>query len=118
MPRKKITGAVREVEADYRFHSPLVTKFINCMMERGKKRTAERIVYGALDIMKKKNNDPTLTTFKAAIENVKPAVEVKSRRVGGANYQVPVEVRPERRLSLAIRWIKDAASARKGQSMQ
>jgi len=71
-----------------------------------------------MDIIKKKNSDPTLNTFKQAVENVKPALEVKSRRVGGANYQVPVEVRPERRVSLAFRWLREAARARKGKSMQ
>jgi small subunit ribosomal protein S7 len=108
----------REVEAELRFHSTLVAKFINAFMEQGKKSTAENIVYGALEIIKKKNGDPTLNTFKQAIENVKPSLEVKSRRVGGANYQVPIEVRPERKLSLAFRWLREAARARKGQSMQ
>jgi small subunit ribosomal protein S7 len=117
MPRKKI-ATLRELEPDSRYHNALVTKFINCFMERGKKRTAEQIVYGALEIMKKKNGDPTLNTFKQALENVKPTLEVKSRRVGGANYQVPVEVRPERRVSLAIRWIREASRARKGKSME
>jgi small subunit ribosomal protein S7 len=117
MPRKKVTGK-REVVPDPRFHSQLVTQFINGIMERGKKRTAEAIFYGALEIIKKKNGDPTLNTFKQAIENVKPALEVKSRRVGGANYQVPVEVRPERRISLAIRWLREATRSRKGKSMQ
>jgi small subunit ribosomal protein S7 len=116
MPRKKVTSK-REPAADPRFHSPLVTQFINGIMERGKKRTAEAIFYGALELIKKKNGDPTLNTFKQAVENVKPALEVKSRRVGGANYQVPVEVRPERRISLAIRWLREAARARKGKSM-
>jgi small subunit ribosomal protein S7 len=117
MPRKKVT-AKREVPPDARYHSPLVTQFINGLMERGKKRTAERCFYGALEIIKKKNGDPTLNTFKQAVENVKPSLEVKSRRVGGANYQVPIEVRPERRISLAIRWIREASRARKGKSME
>jgi len=117
MPRKK-TSFLRETPPDYRFHSPLVSKFVNALMEKGKKSTAEAIVYGALEIIKKKNGDPTLNTFKQAIENVKPALEVKSRRVGGANLQVPIEVRPERKLSLAFRWLREAARARKGQSMQ
>jgi small subunit ribosomal protein S7 len=117
MPRKKVTSK-REVPPDARYHSPLVTQFINGLMERGKKRTAERCFYGALEIIKKKNGDPTLNTFKQAVENVKPSLEVKSRRVGGANYQVPIEVRPERRISLAIRWIREASRARKGKSME
>jgi small subunit ribosomal protein S7 len=87
-------------------------------MEKGKKSTAEQIVYGALEIIRKKNGDPTLNTFKQAVENVKPSLEVKSRRVGGANLQVPIEVRPERKLSLAFRWLREAARARKGQSMR
>lgn len=117
MPRKAATTK-REVPPDAHFHSPLVTQFINGLMERGKKRTAERCFYGALDLIRKKNGDPTLNTFKQAVENVKPSLEVKSRRVGGANYQVPIEVRPERRISLAIRWIREAARARKGKSME
>jgi small subunit ribosomal protein S7 len=117
MPRKKNTQK-REPAPDHRYHNTVVQKFINSIMEAGKKRTAERIFYGAMDIIKKKNGDPTLNTFKQAIENVKPALEVKSRRVGGANYQVPVEVRPERRISLAFRWLREAARARKGKSME
>ncbi|NTV51463.1 MAG: 30S ribosomal protein S7 [Candidatus Firestonebacteria bacterium] len=117
MPRKKIS-LQRETAPDYRFHSALVSKFVNALMEKGKKATAEKIVYGALEIIKKKNGDPTLNTFKQAVENVKPALEVKSPRVGGANLQVPIEVRPERKLSLAFRWLREAARARKGQSMQ
>ncbi len=117
MPRKKMISK-REIPPDHRYNSALMQQFINAFMERGKKRLAEQIVYGALDIMKKKNGDPTLNTFKQALENVKPSLEVKSRRVGGANYQVPVEVRPERRVSLAIRWLREAARARKGKSLQ
>ncbi|MCD4813098.1 30S ribosomal protein S7 [bacterium] len=117
MPRRKEV-AKRELENDHRYNSPVVTKFINNIMKGGKKSTAERIFYGALTIMKEKNGDPTLNTFKQALENVKPQLEVKSRRVGGANYQVPIEVRTERQLSLAIRWLKDAATARKGKSMK
>jgi len=117
MPRRKEV-AKREIEGDHRYNSPVVTKFINCLMKGGKKSVAENILYGALAIIKNKNGDPTLNTFKQALENVKPQLEVKSRRVGGANYQVPVEVRSERQLSLAIRWIKDAAKSRKGKSMK
>lgn len=116
MPRKKLTG-VRPIKQDFRFHSPLVTQFINATMKWGKKSLAEKIFYDALDMIKAKNGDPTLNTFKQAVDNVKPLLEVKSRRVGGANYQVPVEVRPERQISLAIRWLRDAARARKGKTM-
>jgi len=117
MPRRK-ESVKRDVPADARFNNQLVTKFINCLMDDGKRSKAEAIFYGALEIIKSKNGDPTLNTFKQAMDNVKPALEVKSRRVGGANYQVPVEVRPERQISLAIRWIKDAALSRKGKSMR
>jgi small subunit ribosomal protein S7 len=87
-------------------------------MVSGKRSKAENAFYKALDMIKAKNGDPTLNTFKQAMDNVKPLLEVKSRRVGGANYQVPIEVRPERQISLAIRWIKDAALARKGKSLE
>jgi len=115
---RKNAATPRELEPDYLFKSRLVTNFINCLMKKGKKGQAEQIFYGALEIMKKKNGDPTLNTFKQAMENVKPALEVKSRRVGGANYQVPIEVRAERQNSLAIRWLQDAARGRKGRNMQ
>ncbi len=117
MPRRKEV-AKRPLDPDYRFNSTLVTKFINNIMKDGKKNIAEGIFYNALDIIKEKNGDPTLNTFKQAVENVKPQLEVKSRRVGGANYQVPIDVRPERQISLAIRWLLDAARARSAQSME
>jgi small subunit ribosomal protein S7 len=117
MPRRKVISK-RETEGDHRFNNQVVTKFVNSLMKGGKKSTAESIFYGALTIIKDKNGDPTLNTFKQAVENVKPQLEVKSRRVGGANYQVPIEVRSERQLSLAIRWLKEAASSRKGKSMK
>lgn len=116
MPRRKEVPK-RPIDPDYRFNNQVVTKFINNLMKSGKKATAEKLFYGALDIIKEKNGDPTLNTFKQALENVKPQLEVKSRRVGGANYQVPIEVRPERQLSLAIRWLLDAAKSRSGQSL-
>jgi len=86
-------------------------------MRNGKKSTAERICYGAFDVIRQKTNDDPLKVFKSAIENVKPVVEVKSRRVGGASYQVPVEIRPVRRVALAFRWIQDYSKARAGKSM-
>lgn len=116
MPRRKEVPK-RNLEPDYRFNSTLVTKFINNLMKDGKKSTAENMFYRALDIIKEKNGDPTLNTFKQAVDNVKPQLEVKSRRVGGANYQVPIEVRPERQISLAIRWLLDAARSRTGQGL-
>ena len=95
----------------------MVAKFVNVLMTRGKKSTAERVCYGAFDrIQDKTGNDP-LRVFRSALDNVKPVVEVKSRRVGGASYQVPVEVRPSRRLSLAMRWISGYAKSRSGKSM-
>jgi len=103
--------------ADSRYKSVLVTQFINNIMERGKRRCAESIVYGAIDLVGQKTGGDGLTVFKKAIDNVKPTLEVKSRRVGGANYQVPMEVPQERRTSLAIRWIIQYARERSGKSM-
>jgi small subunit ribosomal protein S7 len=102
----------RETNPDPIYQSPLVTKFVNCVMNRGKKSTAERIFYGAMDVVKDKTKDDPVKTLKKAIDNVKPLLEVKSRRVGGATYQVPVEVNPARRQSLSIRWIISYASQR------
>mgnify|MGYP003572544727 CR=1 FL=1 len=95
----------RETQADPRFESTTVTKFINALMLDGKKSLAEKIFYDALEIVEEKSGQPGLNVFRTALTNAKPALEVKSRRVGGATYQVPIEVRPERRSALAIRWI-------------
>ena len=103
--------------ADPKFSSVDVAKFVNVLMKAGKKSVAERIIYGALEQIKKKSNKDPLEIFNLAVSNVKPVVEVKSRRVGGANYQVPVEVRPVRRVALAMRWIRDAARGRGEKSM-
>src|SRR4051812_44002720 len=110
MPRKGLVSH-REVKADPVYNTQLVQKFINCMMWDGKKSTTERIFYDALESVRGKGDDDPLRLFKKAVENVKPLMEVKSRRVGGANYQIPIEVSQERRTSLSIRWI--LASARK-----
>jgi small subunit ribosomal protein S7 len=108
----------REVLPDPKFGDLVVTKFMNYVMYEGKKAVAENIVYGAFDILAEKKKDQTaVETFHSALDNVAPAVEVRSRRVGGATYQVPVEVRPERRQALAIRWIIQAARDRSGHSM-
>jgi len=107
----------REVLPDPKYGSRLIAKFINIMMLRGKKSVAERIMYGALSAIEDRAKQEGLKVFKTAIENVKPAVEVKSRRVGGSTYQVPVEVRPERRTSLAMRWVIGAARRRPERSM-
>jgi small subunit ribosomal protein S7 len=104
MPRKGHI-AKRGVESDPVYGSDLVTKFVNCMMWGGKKSTAERIVYSSMTRLQEKGGDEALKLFKKAVENVKPLLEVKTRRVGGANYQVPVEVNADRRTSLAIRWL-------------
>jgi small subunit ribosomal protein S7 len=95
----------------------MVTKFINVLMSKGKKSTAERVCYGAFDLVQERTGGDPLKVFRSAIDNVKPAVEVKSRRVGGASYQVPVEIRPVRRMALAFRWIAEYARARGGRSM-
>src|SRR5713101_664181 len=104
MPRKAHI-VKREIVPDPMYQSTLVSKFVNCMMYGGKKSTARQILYRAMDVIQKKTNDEPLKLFKKAVENVKPVLEVKSRRVGGANYQVPIEVNPDRRTSLAIRWL-------------
>jgi small subunit ribosomal protein S7 len=107
----------REVLPDPKYGSRLVAKFVNIMMIRGKKSTAERIMYDAMTSVEDRSKQEALKMFKTAIDNVKPAVEVKSRRVGGSTYQVPVEVRPDRRTSLAMRWVITAARRRAERSM-
>lgn len=107
----------REVIPDPKFGDIVVTKFMNSVMYEGKKSTAERIVYGAFDIIEGKMKSDPLSVFKSALENVAPAIEVRSRRVGGATYQVPVEVRTERRQALAIRWLITAARGRNDKTM-
>jgi small subunit ribosomal protein S7 len=107
----------REVLPDAKYGDNVLAKFINSVMEQGKKGVAERIVYGALDRIGKKGNQDPVKIFHDAIENVKPTVEVRSRRVGGATYQVPVEVRPERRQALAFRWLVSYARERNEQTM-
>ena len=116
MPRRREVPK-REILPDPKFASTDVAKFINVLMTRGKKSVAERIMYGGLDQIQKKSGKDPFEVFGAAINNVKPMVEVKSRRVGGANYQVPVEVRPIRRTALAMRWLREAARKRGEKSM-
>ncbi|RMD86178.1 MAG: 30S ribosomal protein S7 [Candidatus Dadabacteria bacterium] len=108
----------REILPDPKYKEVVVAKFINSMQLKGKKSIAEKIFYGALDLIEERTKQSGLETFKKALENVKPVVEVRSRRVGGATYQVPVEVRPERQLALAIRWIITQARARSEKSMR
>ena len=118
MPRRRIV-AKRELPADGVYGSQLVTKFINCMMSDGKQSTSMKIVYASFEIIKEKSGDDPVKVFKKALDNVKPSLEVKSRRVGGSNYQVPVEVNPNRRLSLSIRWLVSFARSRgDGKTMQ
>jgi small subunit ribosomal protein S7 len=107
----------REIIPDPKFHDIVVTKFMNSVMYEGKKSVAETIVYGAFDIIQTKTKQSPIEVFKSALENVAPAIEVRSRRVGGATYQVPVEVRNERRQALAIRWIITAARGRNDKTM-
>src|ERR1700685_740225 len=109
---------VREIPADPKYHDRTVAKLMNIVMERGKKSLAEQIFYHALDLVADRTKEDGLVVFKRALDNVRPAVEVRSRRVGGANYQVPVEVRPLRRSSLAMRWLVTAARARGEKSMR
>jgi len=118
MPRKAHI-VKREIVPDPMYQSTLLSKFVNCMMYGGKKSTAQGLLYNAMDVIQKKTQDDPLKLFKKAIENIKPVLEVKSRRVGGSNYQVPVEVNPNRRLSLAIRWVVGYATERgDGKTMQ
>jgi small subunit ribosomal protein S7 len=117
MPRRKVTDK-REILPDPVYNSKLVSKFINTIMRHGKKTVAEKICYGAFDIIKAKTGNDPLKVFKTALENVKPVIEVKPRRVGGATYQVPVDVRPQRRIALAFRWIIGFAKKRSGKSMK
>jgi small subunit ribosomal protein S7 len=116
MPRKG-PAPRRDLVSDPVYHSVLVTQLVNKVMLHGKRSLAERTVYEAMDLMAAKSGDDALTAFKRAVDNVKPPLEVKSRRVGGATYQVPVEVRPRRSTTLAIRWLVDFARARREKTM-
>ncbi len=107
----------REIEPDYRYANPVLAKFINSVMKDGKKTVAEKIVYTALDQVKEETKQDPMEMFDAALRNVTPLVELKSRRIGGANYQVPREVRGERRMALAFRWLIGAARSKKGKPM-
>jgi small subunit ribosomal protein S7 len=111
MPRRRQVPK-RPVDKDPRYGDPMITKFTNCVMRDGKRSVAEKIVYTALERVEQRSGEDAVKVFRRAVENVRPAVEVKSRRVGGSTYQVPVEVRPERRTALAYRWIINFARAR------
>lgn len=112
--KPRVTGV--GVKPDPKYGNMLLSKFINCVMHSGKKSTAQGLVYSAMDIMAERTKEEPLKVFMQALENIKPIVEVKSRRVGGANYQVPVPVSPKRQLSLAIRWLLQAARSKSGKS--
>ncbi len=116
MPRRREVPK-RDILPDPKFHDQTVAKFVNVLMRDGKKSIAERILYGALDMIKERGKEEPLEVFGSALEAVRPVVEVKSRRVGGATYQVPVEVRPTRRTALAMRWLVDSARKRSEKSM-
>ncbi len=107
----------RKILSDPKYTSPVVAKFINYVMKDGKKSTAERVVYAAFDILAEKTQKPAMDVFNEAMNNVSPSLEVKSKRVGGANYQIPMQVRAERRLQLAFRWMLVAARGKKGKPM-
>ncbi|HET6464989.1 MAG TPA: 30S ribosomal protein S7 [Nitrospiria bacterium] len=117
MPRRAAISQ-RVVNPDPRYNDKLVSKLINVIMRKGKKSTAEKICYQSMDFIKTKTGNDPLKIFKTAVDNVKPMLEVKSRRVGGASYQVPVEIRPNRRMALALRWLTQFAQQRSGKSMQ
>ena len=114
---RKRRAVKRDVLPDAIYNSKIVTKLINQIMNDGKKGTAQKIVYDAFDIIKEKTNEDPMVIFNKAMENIKPALEVKSRRVGGANYQVPVEVKSDRAIALAFRWLAQYARLRNGHSM-
>jgi small subunit ribosomal protein S7 len=116
MPRRRRADK-REILPDGRYNSRMVTMFVNKIMERGKKSTAERIMYSAMDKLEANTRKPAMETFEQALRNATPTIEVKPRRVGGATYQVPVDIRAERRTALAIRWLLRSAQSRGGRSM-
>jgi small subunit ribosomal protein S7 len=114
---RKKRAPKRYIKPDPKYGDYSLAKFINCIMEDGQKETARRLVYDAFEIVEEKTTKPGLDIFKKAIQNCQPVIEVRSRRVGGATYQVPMEVRPERRMALAIRWLKKYSTDRKDKSM-
>lgn len=113
---KKSIGRIKKIMPDNRYNSLMISKFVNHLLIQGKKSVAERVIYDALDIIKEKTNENPLEVFEKACDNIRPSVEVRSRRVGGATYQVPAEIRPERKQALVFRWLKDYSSQRKEKS--
>jgi small subunit ribosomal protein S7 len=115
---KQVTASSKQLRPDSKYNSKLVAKFINCLMYQGKKTVAENVFYSALDLVEKKVKDkPVLEVFETAVNNVKPLIEVRSKRVGGSNYQVPMQVRSSRQQALSLRWILEAARSKKGKPM-
>ena len=117
MPRRRVV-AKRQILPDPKYHDKLVTKFVNKIMWEGKKSKAESIVYKSFDLIEKRAKSDPLKLFRTALENIKPVIETKSRRVGGSTYQVPIEVKPDRRVSLAMRWLISFARSRKENTME
>ncbi|MFH0982124.1 MAG: 30S ribosomal protein S7 [Planctomycetota bacterium] len=117
MARKKFTGSAKQLKPDPRYNSKLVSKFVNCLMWQGKKSVAEHVFYGAMDVVARRVKDvPPLEVFETAVNNVKPNIEVRSKRVGGSNYQVPTQVNRRRQQSLAMRWIVKAVRSKNGKA--
>lgn len=114
---RRYSASKRQTVADFKYNDKLVSQFVSCLMKSGKRSIAEHILYGALESAAKKSGEDSLELFHKSVNNVRPVLEVKSRRVGGATYQVPVEVRPSRRTALAIRWLISYAKSRSGNSM-
>ncbi len=114
---RRTSAVKRKVVPDFKYNDRLITQFVSCLMRDGKRSTAQRCFYDALDMVEKKGGDSGIETFRKAVNNVKPVLEVRSRRVGGATYQVPVEVRQDRRTALAIRWLISYSRARGGNTM-
>ena len=114
---RKSASKKRGQQPDPKYKDPLVTRFVNTLMERGKKSTAYNIYYGAVELVEKNTKENGYEVWKKALQNIMPSVEVKTRRIGGANFQIPIEVRPDRRIALGMKWMKTYASERKGRSM-
>lgn len=114
---RRKTAAKKGQSFDYRYNDPIVGRLINTIMVDGKKVVAAKVVYGAMDIIEEKSEESGVEVFRKAMSNISPVVEVRGKRIGGATYQIPMEVRPERRVALALRWLKQYSSARGGKSM-
>jgi small subunit ribosomal protein S7 len=114
---RKKRAIKRQIQPDAKYNDPLVAHLINCIMQRGKKNLARRIVYGAFDLITQRSQEAGIEVFKKAVSNVAPVVEVRGKRIGGATYQIPMEVRADRRIALALRWIRESAKKRSGKTM-